>query len=459
MPFEQSIYAARRARVFEEMERRGGGTMLLPAAEERQRNADNEYLFRQDSDYAWLVGLEEPQGCAILVARGGQRRLVLFVRPKDRDKEIWTGFREGVEGAKARWGADEAFTVAELDAKLPELLENAQTLWWRLGQDPAWDARVARIVAWIGMQKRVGKAAPGAIVEPGKILHELRLHKAPEEVARIRKAAEITAEGHFAAMRDGKPGRREFQVQAEIEYAFRRRGGSGNGTSYGTIVAAGANSTILHYQAGRTELKDGDVCLVDAGAEYDLYAGDVTRTFPVSGQFTKAQRDLYALVLGAQKEAIAAVKPGATIDAIHDLVARRLTEGLVSMGLLKGPAEERITETKRLADLKPGSPEEKSAPRGYRKYYMHRTSHWMGLDVHDVGDYVIDGKPRPLAPGMVLTIEPGLYVPADDADAPAELRGVGIRIEDDVLVTAEGCENLTAAVPKEIDEVEAVCTR
>jgi Xaa-Pro aminopeptidase len=455
MPFEQSIYAARRARVFAEMERRGGGVMLLPAAGEKLRNADNEYLFRQDSDYAWAIGLNEPQGAAVLLARGGQRKLVLFVRPKDRDKEIWTGFREGVEGAKARWGADEAFTVAELDAKLPEYVENAATLWWRLGQDPAWDARVARIVSTLGAMKRVGKAAPGAIVEPGRILHELRLHKAPEEVARIRKAAEITAEGHFAAMRDGAPGRREFQVQAAIEYAFRRRGG--NGTSYGTIVAAGANSTVLHYQAGEAELKDGDVCLVDAGGEYDLYAADVTRTFPVSGSFTPAQRDLYQLVLGVQKEALAAVKPGTTIDAIHDATARRLTEGLVTLGLLKGPVEERIAEAERYAKLKPE--EAKGAPLGYRKYYMHRTSHWMGLDVHDVGDYVLDGKPRPLAPGMVLTIEPGLYVPADDADAPQELRGVGIRIEDDALVTPEGCENLTAAVPKEIEEIEAVCVR
>jgi Xaa-Pro aminopeptidase len=457
MPFDQSIYAARRARVFEEMERRGGGVMLLPAAEEKVRNNDNEFPFRQDSDYAWLIGLDEPQGGAVLVARGGERKLVLFVRPKDRDKEIWTGIREGVEGAKARWGAQEAFTVAELDAKLPEYVENAPTLWWRLGQEPAWDARVARIVSWLGMQKRLGKAAPGAIVEPGRILHELRLFKAPEEVQRLRKAAEITAEGHFAAMRDGRPGRREFQVQAEIEYAFRRRGG--NGTSYGTIVAAGGNSTILHYRAGETELKEGDVCLVDAGGEFDLYAGDVTRTFPVSGSFTKAQRDLYQLVLGSQKEALAAVKPGATIDSIHDGVVKTLTEGLVSMGLLKGPAEERIAEATRFAKLKPGSPEEKEAPRGYRKYYMHRTSHWMGLDVHDVGDYVVDGKPRPLQPGMVLTIEPGLYVAPDDADAPPELRGVGIRIEDDVLVTAEGCETLTAAVPKEIEEIEAVCVR
>jgi Xaa-Pro aminopeptidase len=457
MPFDQAIYAARRARVFDEMERRGGGVMLLPAGDEKTRNADNEFQFRQDSDHAWLAGLDEPQGAALLVARDGKRSFVLFVRPKERDKEIWTGFREGVEGAKARWGADEAFPIGEVDAKLPEYLEGAPTCWWRLGHDPAWDARLARLVTWLGAQKRLGKSAPGAIVEPGRILHELRMHKAPEEIARLRKAAEITAEGHFAAMRDGKAERREFEVQAEIEYAFRRRGG--NGTSYGTIVAAGANSTVLHYRAGDSELKDGDLCLVDAGGEYDLYAGDVTRAWPVSGSFTKAQRDLYALVLASQKEAIAAVKPGADLDAIHDGAVKTLTEGLVSMGLLKGPASDRIAEGDALLKLKAGSPEEKAAPRGYRKYYMHRTSHWLGLDVHDVGDYVRDGKARRLVPGMVLTIEPGLYVAADDADAPAELRGVGIRIEDDILVTDLGNENLTAAVPKEIDEVEAVCTR
>jgi Xaa-Pro aminopeptidase len=240
-------------------------------------------------------------------------------------------------------------------------------------------------------------------------------------------------------MRDGWPGRREFQVQAEIEYAFRRRGGSGPG--YGTIVAAGANSTVLHYRAGDAVLKDGDVCLVDAGGEYGWYTADVTRTFPVSGEFTKAQRALYEVCLGAQKEGILAVAPGVRVDEIHDLTVRRLTEGFIALGLLKGSVDERI------------------ADKSYRKYYMHRTSHWLGMDVHDVGDYYVDGKSRPLVPGMVLTIEPGVYVAADDEAAPAEMRGVGIRIEDDVLVTEGGRENLTAAVPKEVAEVEAVCVR
>jgi Xaa-Pro aminopeptidase len=439
MDFDPQRHAARRARVFEEMERRGGGVMVLPAAEEKSRNADNEYVFRQDSDHAWTVGLDEPMGGAILVARGGERKLVLFVRPRDREREIWTGRRAGVEGAKERYGADEAYPVGELDARLSGFVENAPTLWWRLGQEPAWDARMARVVAELRAAGRAGKRAPLAIVDPGRILHELRLVKTPDEIAKLRRAAEITAEAHLAAMRDGAPGRREHQVQAEIEYAFRRRGGMGPG--YGTIVATGANSTILHYRAGDAVMKEGDVCLVDAAAEYDWYTADVTRTFPVSGEFTMAQRALYDACLAVQKEAIEAVRPGTNLDAIHDLTVRRLTEGLVSLGLLAGPVDARIED------------------KSFRRYYMHRTSHWLGMDVHDVGDYFVDGKARDLVPGMVLTVEPGLYVAEDDEAAPKEMRGVGIRIEDDVLVTPEGRENLTAAVPKEVAEVEAACTR
>jgi Xaa-Pro aminopeptidase len=439
MPFDPNVHAARRARIYEAMERAGGGVLLLPAAEERTRNADNEYLFRQDSDHAWVTGFEEPSGCAVLVARGGDRKLLLFVRPKDREREIWTGIRAGVEGAKERFGADEAFVAPEIDGKLAALLEGAPTLWYELGRDAAWDARVARALVELRAAARVGKHPPGAIVEPGRILHELRLVKAPEELARLRKAAEITAEAHLGAMRDGIAGRREYQVQAEIEYAFRRRGGTGPG--YGTIVAAGPNATILHYRAGDAELRDGQLCLVDAGGEYELYTADVTRTFPVSGEFTPAQRDLYGLCLEVQKRAVAAVRPGVTIDGLHDQVVRELVDGLVALKLLEGPTAARIED------------------KSYRRYYMHRTSHWLGMDVHDVGDYYPGGASRPLAPGNVVTVEPGIYVAADDPVAPPELRGIGIRIEDDVLVTEAGGENLTAAVPKEMDEVEAVCVR
>ncbi len=439
MPFEPQVHAARRARVFEQMERAGGGVMVLPAAEERLRNADNEYPFRQDSDHAGVTGFEEPTGCAVLVARGGERKFVLFVRPRDREREIWTGKRAGVEGAREVYGADEAYVAGEVDARLPAWLDRAPNLWYRFGQEPGWDARAIRLLGELRAAARLGRHLPDAVVEPGRILHELRLVKGPEEVARLRRAAEITAEAHMAAMRDGRPGIREYQVQSEIEYAFRRRGGAGPG--YGTIVASGANSTVLHYRAGDAPLADGQVCLVDAGGEYELYTADVTRTFPVSGRFTKAQRDLYELCLAAQKEAIAAVRPGVAVDAIHDLTVRRLTDGLVGLGLLEGPVDARIED------------------RTYRRYYMHRTSHWLGMDVHDVGDYYPAGKSRALAPGMVLTIEPGIYVAEDDDRAPAEMRGVGIRIEDDVLVTAEGRENLTAAVPKEVAELEKVCAR
>ncbi len=439
MTIDPALHAARRARVFEALEARGGGVMLVPAADEKLRNADNEYVFRQDSDFYWLTGFDEPQGCLLLSARAGERRFVLFVRPRDKEKEIWNGRRLGVEGATAVLLADEAHDVSALQEKLAGFLDGAATLWFKLGADAAWDERVLRLLVELRAGVRTGRRAPGAVVEPGRVLHELRLVKDQAELGLLRKAVDLTAEAHLAAMRDGWAGRHEYQVQSEIEYAFRRRGGSGPG--YGTIVATGANSTILHYRAGDAVLADGDVCLVDAGGEYGLYTADVTRTFPVSGTFTRPQAELYSLCLAVQKRAVEAVRPGATIDGIHDLTVRGLTEGLIAMGLLSGTPEERI------------------ADKAFRRFYMHRTSHWLGLDVHDVGDYQVEGASRPLVPGMVLTIEPGLYVAADDEQAPAALRGVGIRIEDDVLVTAEGHQNLTQAIPKEIGDMEAVCVR
>ncbi len=441
MSHDNAPYARRRQALAAEMAGRGGGILLLPAAEEKIRSNDSEYIFRQDSDFHYLTGLDEPQGCALLVARPGEPpRLLLFVRPRDREREIWNGLRTGVEGAKAVYGADEAFPVAELEQRLPGLLDGCGTLWFRLAHDAEWDARLGRALRDLRARARAGARAPAVLVDAGSLVHEQRLVKSPEEVQLLRRAAEITAEAHLAAMRDGLPGRREYQVQAEIEYAFRRRGGDGPG--YGTIVATGANSCILHYRAGDAELRDGDVCLVDAGGEYRAYTADVTRTFPVSGSFTRAQRALYEVVLEAQRVAIEAVRPGATIDGLHELAVKRLTEGMIALGLLSGSAAERI------------------ADQSFRRYYMHRTSHWLGLDVHDVGDYYPErSKSRTLAPGMVITVEPGLYVAADDATAPEGLRGVGVRIEDDLLVTESGHEVLTAAVPKEVRDVEAACTR
>ncbi|BDG08668.1 aminopeptidase P N-terminal domain-containing protein [Anaeromyxobacter paludicola] len=448
MDRDLEIFRRRRAAILHRMRALGGGVLLLPAADEKSRNADAEYPFRQDSDFHYATGFDEPQGCALLFAgRCGPEadgepdrpELVMFVRPRDKEKEIWNGRRAGVEGACELYGADQAFPVAELELRLPALLDKAGPLWFRLGNDATWDARVARALADLRSRARAGAEAPREVKDVGPVMHELRLVKSPEEVARLRRAAEITAEAHMGAMRDGMPGRKESQVQAEIEYAFRRRGGSGPG--YGTIVATGENACVLHYRAGETVLKDGELCLVDAGGEYELYTADVTRTFPVSGAFTKPQRALYEVVLQAQLEAMAAVRPGVALESVHDLCVRRLTEGMIRLGLLQGTVEERLED------------------KGYRRYYMHRTSHWLGLDVHDVGAYFVDGKPRVLAPGMVLTIEPGLYVAPDDAEAPAEYRGMGIRIEDDVLVTPEGMENLTDAVPKTVEEIEAVCVR
>jgi Xaa-Pro aminopeptidase len=439
--FDITIHAARRAAVQAAMRRTGGGAMLLPAADEKARNADNHHPFRQDSDFAWVTGFDEPEGAALVFADPGQGKsgLVMFVRPKDREREIWDGFRAGVEGAVSAYGADAAYPVAEMEAKLEDYLARGGPLFYRLGFSREWDERVVRIVQKLRARVRTGVSAPDPVCDPGSILHELRLVKSPEEVERLRRAAEITAEAHMAAMRDGRPGAREYQVQSEIEYAFRRRGGSGPG--YGTIVAAGPNATVLHYRAGDAELKSGDLCLVDAGGEYGLYTADVTRTFPVSGEFSKAQRKAYEVVLAAEEAGIAAVRPGVTIDGLHDLVVKKLVEGMIALGLLSGTPAERIAD---------GS---------YKKYYMHRTSHWLGMDVHDVGTYHVNGDSRPLAAGNVITVEPGLYVAADDATAPAELRGIGIRIEDDILVTPEGHENLTAAVPKSPDEVELCCTR
>ena len=439
--FDSTIHAARRAAVQAAMREQGGGAMLLPAADEKLRNADNHHPFRQDSDFAWVTGFDEPEGAALLLADPAPERsgLVMFVRPKDREREIWDGLRAGVEGAVAGYGADAAHPVAEMESKLEEHLARGGTLWYRLGFSREWDERVVRIIQKLRARIRTGIRAPDPVRDPGAVLHELRLVKSSEEVDRLRRAAEITAEAHMAAMRDGRPGAREYQVQSEIEYAFRRRGGSGPG--YGTIVAAGANATILHYQAGEAELRSGDLCLVDAGGEYGLYTADVTRTFPVSGEFSKAQRKAYDVVLAAEEAGIAAVKPGVTIDGLHELVLNKLVEGMIAIGLLQGKPEERIAD---------GS---------YKKYFMHRTSHWLGMDVHDVGSYHVDGNSRALVPGNVITVEPGLYVASDDAGAPAELRGIGIRIEDDILVTKDGHENLTAAVPKLPDEVELCCTR
>jgi len=439
--FAPDVFKARRDEVLRRMRELSPGpsVAVFPATPVATRNHDVEHPYRADSDLFWLTGFEEPEAVAVLSTDG--KPLTLFVRPRDREKEIWTGRRAGVDGAKSAFGADQAFTIDELEKELPGLLGTARTLYYRLGAvDPAFDARIARILQTLRMRARGGMAAPARIEDPGQIVHEMRLRKSAEELRALRKAVDLTRKAHLAAMAAGRPGSHEYELQALLEREF--RGGGGRGWGYYPIVAAGANATVLHYNDNADPVRESDLVLIDAGAEADLYTADVTRTFPASGRFTAAQRAAYSLVLSAADHAIAAARPGTTLDALHEGAVRVLTEGMVKLGLLSGDVDQLIKDS------------------SYRRYYMHRTSHWLGLDVHDAGDYRgPDGAPRRLEPGMVFTVEPGLYVAPDDDKAPPELRGIGIRIEDDILVTEGGHENLTAAIPRTVQDVEAATRR
>jgi len=420
------------------MRRMGGGVAVIPTNRLVRRSNDIDFKFRPGSDFYYLTGFPEPRAVAVL-APEREQRFVLFVQPRDPEQETWTGRRAGVDGARAAFGADAAHSIEDLEKELPELLENASSLHYRVGPDPAFDARVARWIESIRARGRTGVRAPASIHDPGEILHEMRLRKEPGELERMRRAAAVTDEAHRASMRDSTPGRMESEIEALVDFIFRRAGAWG--PSYPSIVASGANATILHYVENRRRLEKGDLLLLDAGCEVDLYAADVTRTFPVSGKFSGPQRSVYEVVLEAQRRAIEAVAPGVLFEDVHAASLRALVEGMIGLGWLEGEVEA-LVESK-----------------GYRPFFMHRTSHWLGLDVHDVGAYVVDGKSRALEPGMVLTVEPGLYVAPESESVAAEFRGIGVRIEDDVLVTPDGREVLTAATPKAIGEVEAACAR
>jgi len=423
-------YAGRRARL---MERLGpNAALLLLSPPERLRNGDAHYKYRQDSDILYLTGFVEP-GAAVLLRPGHETPFVLFVRPRDPAAETWTGRRAGVEGAVALHGADASHPSEQLDDKLAELVMGVEEIHYPFGREPELDAAVARLLGRLRAAERRGRRAPVRLCDARLTLHEMRLIKAPEEIEVLRRAADITAEAHSAAMRAARPGGSEREIEALIDYTFRRRGGTGPG--YGTIVGAGPNATILHYVENTSPLAGGELLLIDAGCEVDGYTADVTRTFPVGARFTDAQRRFYEAVLDTQQAAIEMVKPGATLDQIHEAVVARLTEHLLRLRILEGEPAKLIGDG------------------AFKPYYMHRTSHWLGLDVHDVGFYSENGAARPLVPGMVLTIEPGLYV-GDGAAAPAEYRGLGVRIEDDILVTDSGYENLTAGTPKTVAEIE-----
>jgi Xaa-Pro aminopeptidase len=411
-----------------------GAVALIQGARLVARSADTHHPFRQDSDFWYLTGFDHPHALAVLRSDGGPA-YTLFVEPRDPDAETWTGYRPGVEGAVRDHGADEAHPIAELEGALPKLLERATRLYHVLGRDTALDAHIVEILEGMRLCSRLGLVPAEAVVDPRAILHEMRLVKEAGELDIMRRAAAITAEGHREAARRAHEGTFEYELEAVLDYTFRRRGA--RGPAYGSIVGGGRNATILHYVANDQKLRTGDLVLIDAGCELEGYASDVTRTYPVGGSFRGPSRALYEIVLAAQEEALAAARPGAILDDVHAAAVRRLVEGLVDVKILDGAVEDLI------------------AREAYRPYYMHRTSHWLGLDVHDAGAYAVDGSPRRLAPGMVFTVEPGLYVSSDDARAPAEFRGIGVRIEDDVVVTTEGFENLTVAIPKRPEDVEA----
>jgi Xaa-Pro aminopeptidase len=430
-----SVYAARRLRL---LERLGGGVVVLRSNPEQTRSNDTEFPFRQDSDFHYLTGFDEPDAVAVITDAHAEHRFVLFVRPRDPEKEVWNGRRAGVEGATKTYGADAAFDVAELDAKLPGYLEGAKTLWFTPGLDAAFNARLERLLETQRRSRPKTGKGPLVRTETGALVHPMRLLKAAEEIELLARACNVTAEAHNAALAQTRPGMFEYEVEALVNYVFRAKGG-GAMPGYNSIVAGGENATILHYTENTSRLADGQLLLIDAGAEVGHYTADVTRTFPVGARFTPDQRTIYELVLKSQKAAIAAVKPGTRFDEVHEAALHVLVEGLIALGVLEGTVEE--NEAKNL----------------YRPFYMHRTSHWLGIDVHDVGSYVdTAGASRPLEPGMVLTVEPGLYFGDTTVPYDARWRGIGVRIEDDVLVTATGHEILSASAIKDPDEIERV---
>jgi Xaa-Pro aminopeptidase len=411
---------------------------IIPAAREATRSNDTQYRFRQDSDFYYLTGFEEPEAIAV-IAPAREHKYTLFVRPRDPEQEIWVGRRAGVEGAKSEFGAQESFPIAEFEAKLQDLLDGAEKLYYRLGVNTDLDSAIIKKIAQMRALNRKPIHPPRTVIDPATIVHEMRVLKSPEEVELMQRAADIAAEAHVEAMKAVRPGMKEYEVEALIEQVFRRRGAAG--PSYTSIVGAGANATVLHYINNDGQLRDGELLLVDAGAEYKGYASDITRTFPINGRYSTAQREIYDLVLETQMSCVEMVRPGVTHDELKNHSVEMLTEGMVKLGLLKGKPTELIKEEK------------------YKQFYMHGLGHLLGIDVHDVGIYYYDKQSRALEPGVVMTVEPGIYVAPDTKDIPEQYLGIGVRIEDDVLCTANGPRVLTTKVPKQPDQIEALMAK
>ncbi len=411
---------------------------IIPGAREATRSNDTQYRFRQDSDFYYLTGFEEPEAIAV-IAPGRPQKYTLFVRPRDPEQEIWVGRRAGVEGAKSDFGADQSFPISDFDDKLQDILDGAEKLYYRLGVHSDLDSKIIRQISEMRAVNRKPIHPPRTIIDPATIVHEMRVMKSPKEIDLMQRAADIAAEAHVEAMKAVSPGMKEYEVEALIEQVFRRHGAAG--PAYTSIVGAGANATVLHYINNDGELRDGELLLVDAGAEYKGYASDITRTFPINGRYTKAQREIYDLVLETQMACVEMVRPGITHDQLKAHSVEMLTEGMVRLGLLKGKPVQLIKEEK------------------YKQFYMHGLGHLLGIDVHDVGIYYYDKQSRALEPGVVMTIEPGIYVAPGTKDIPKQYLGIGVRIEDDVLCTSSGPRVLTSKVPKNADEIEALMAK
>ncbi len=410
-----------------------GGVAIVPAAQLKKRNRDVEYRYRQDSDFYYLTGFDEPDAVAVLIPGRKHAEYVLFCRERDPERETWDGARAGPDGAIAQFGAQDAFPIDDIDDILPGLLENCERVFYTMGSHPEFDQRLIEWVRKLRERSGISTNSPHEFITLDHFLHDMRLIKSRSEVAAMRKAARIAVGAHQRAMRSCRPGQWEYELQAELVYEFARNGAE---VSYQPIVGSGANACTLHYVDNRSRMHDGDLLLVDAGCEYDYYASDITRTYPVNGRFSQAQRAIYDIVLEASEAAIEKVRPGCHWNEPHDAAVTVITTGLRALGLLQGGVKTLIKK------------------EAYKRFFMHRTGHWLGMDVHDVGDYKVDGEWRLLEPGMVMTIEPGIYISATDTEVAEKWRGIGVRIEDDVLVTRGGNEVLSGALAKSANDVE-----
>jgi len=426
----KEIYNRRRKELLNKLQ---GGVAIIPSGQELIRNNDVHYPFRQDSCFYYLTGFIEPESVVILDP-SSPNPFTMFVRERDPSREIWDGFRYGIEGAGEYFGPNKVYPISEFHTRLPEIVKNAEKIFYKIGENKEYDQSIFEAMEKARRLKGRSGIGVAALVDVKQIIGEMRLFKTPEEIELLRKATEISAHGHIAAMKVCKPGMFEYEIEAEVEREFRRRGADRLG--YTSIVGSGANATVLHYISNSDKMEKDQLLLIDAGAEFGYVTGDITRTFPVNGKFSASQKKFYEAVLTVQKDCINFVKPGGKLPDIHAHAIEGLTDAMVELGLLKGKRKELIES------------------RAFFKYYPHGTSHWLGMDVHDAGLYSLNGEPRKLEKNMCFTVEPGLYVSESDTEAPAEYRGMGVRIEDDVVVTEKGCEVLTKLAPKEISELE-----